>query len=91
MNIIKIENVKRIQGFHNKVEITSEFKHTERYSVLVVLSDDDINNDNSLLKLRGYDISTLLIPKRYKYTFAETKVGVLIRPQLNKNYVISYY
>ena len=91
MNIIKVENVRNIEGFNNKIEIKSDYKYSDKQSIIVVLSEDDINNDNSLVKLRGYDISGLLIPKRFKFTFDETTVGKLIKQQLNRKNIISYY
>jgi len=91
MNIIKIENVKQITGFQNRLEIKSDYKYSSENSIMAILSDDDINNDNCLVKLRGYVINILLLPKRYKYTFNETKTGELIAIQLSKNCVISYY
>lgn len=71
MNIIKIENVSNIQGFHNKLEISTKGKSISQYSntTLVVFSEEDVHNDNCLIKLRGYNINALLIPKKYKYTF----------------------
>lgn len=92
MNIIKIENVKRFNGFSNKVEILSNYKYSETKSNLVILNEEDINNDNSINKLKGYSISCLLIPKKYKFTFFdETPLGKIIKVQFNKNYTISYY
>ena len=60
-------------------------------STLVILSEEDIDNVHSVDKLRGSVISALLIPKRKRYTFFETKVGVSIRPCLTEKSVISYY
>lgn len=91
MNIIKIENVRRIAGFSNTLEIKSEFKHNEKNSFIVILSENDINNDNCFIRLKGYNISALLIPNKFKFTFFETSLGKLIQPVLNKKYVISYY
>ena len=91
MNIIKIENVRRINGFVNRLEIVSNYRYDGTYSALLILSEEDILNENSLIKLRGFIISSLLLPKKYKYTFNDTKVGKLIVPNLEKNTVISYY
>ena len=92
MNIIKIENVKRFNGFSNKVEISSNYKYSDIKSNLVILNDEEINNDNTLNKLKGYSISCLLIPKKYRFTFFdETSLGKIIKVQLNENYTISYY
>lgn len=91
MNIINIENVRRIEGFNNKVEIKSDYKYSDKISTVVILNEDDINNDNSTIKLRGVVISALLIPKRNKYTFADTNVGKLLKPCLTEKSIISYY
>ena len=91
MNIIKVENVRRINGFVNRLEIISNYRYDGTYSALLILSENDILNDNSLLKLKGYDISALLLPEKYKYTFNDTKVGKMIQPQLIIGYIISYY
>ena len=92
MNIIKIENIKRIQGFSNKIEISSNYKHSDTKSYLVVLNDEDVNNDNCLIKLRGYKIDVLLIPKKYRFTFfEETNTGKLIKTNLVNEFTISYY
>src|ERR1035437_3440127 len=91
MNIIKVENVRRINGFVNRLQVLSDYKYNPNKSTIVVLSEDDILNENSLIKLRGFIISSLLLPKKYKYTFNDTKVGKLIVPNLEKNNVISYY
>lgn len=91
MNIIKIENVRTINGFDNRLEIIGNYQYDAKYSTLIILSEDDILNDNSLLKLKGYSISALLLPKKYKYTFNDLPVGKLIVPNLEKNTVISYY
>lgn len=91
MNIIKVENVRRIDGYNNRVEIKSDYKYSDKLSTVVILNEDDINNDNSILKLRGVMISVLLIPKRNKYTFADTEVGKLLKPCLSEKSIISYY
>lgn len=92
MNIIKIENIKRIQGFTNKIEISSNYKNNEIINIIVILSEEDVNNDNCLLKLKGYRINVLLIPKKYRYTFLdETPTGKLIKLNLDNNYTISYF
>lgn len=91
MNIIKVENVRRIEGFNNRIEIKSDYKYSDKTSALVILNEDDINNDNSIIKLRGLMISVLLIPKRNKYTFADTSVGKLVKSCLTEKSIISYY
>lgn len=91
MNIIKIENTKRFIGFSNKVEISSNYKYSDNNHYLVILNNDEINNDNTINKLKGYSISCLLIPKKYRYTFNETSLGKIIKVNLKENCIISYY
>ena len=91
MNIIKVENVRRIESFNHKLEIKSDYKYSDNISTVVVLSEEDIDNVNSVIKLKGYSISALLIPKRKKYTFFETKVGEIVKQSLTEKSVISYY
>jgi hypothetical protein len=92
MNIISIENTKRFNSFSNKVEISSNYKYSDNKNYLLILNDDDINNDNCIIKLRGYSISCLLIPKRYRFTFFdETPIGKIIRRNLTEDFSISYY
>ena len=91
MNIVKIENFKSAFGFDNKVEIKADKRDTKKEGVMVVLSDEDIENINSLVKLRGYSIYVLLIPKKYKFTFNDSDYGKNLRHQFIPNVVISYY
>jgi hypothetical protein len=92
MNIIKIENVRRIDTTTHSVSIKSDYIYSENNSIMVVLSEEDVENSNCLIKLKGYIISALLIPKKYKYTFNETSIGKAIIPFYNeKIYTISYY
>ncbi len=92
MNIVKIENVGRINSFNNRLDIKSNvvFNNTKD-TLMVVLSDDDINNENCLIKLRGYLVNILLLPKKYRYTFNDTLTGQMITHNLITGCVISYY
>lgn len=91
MNIIKIENIGRINSFNNRLDIKNGNNLPDKFSTMVVLSDDDINNENCLIKLRGYLVNILLLPKKYKYTFNDTLTGQMITHNLITGCVISYY
>lgn len=92
MNIIKIENVRRMDSTTYSVIVKSDYIYSEKTSTIVVLNEEDVENSNCLIKLKGYDVSALLIPKKYKYTFNETSTGKAIMPLYNeKYYTISYY
>ena len=56
MNIIKIQNVGKINSFNNRLDIKSNVVfNSTKDKLMVVLSDDDVNNENCLIKLReGY-------------------------------------
>lgn len=92
MNIIKIQNVGKINSFNNRLDIKSNVVfNSTKDKLMVVLSDDDVNNENCLIKLRGYVVNILLIPKKYKYTFNNTLTGQMIIPNLITGCIISYY
>lgn len=91
MNIVRIENVKDIDTLNGKIDIKSNQHHTNESVNMVILSADDINNDNSMIALKGYSIRILVIPKKYRYTFYETKLGSLIKSQFDSKCNISYY
>jgi len=91
MNKIKINGVKRIIGFNNSIEIKTDFNYINKTSEIIILSEEDILNDNMVIKLRGIAIACLFIPKKFKNSFSEQKIYDLIIPQLTKNSVISYY
>jgi hypothetical protein len=50
MNIIKIENVRRINAQVGSIEVLSDYKYNDNQSIVVVLSEEDILNDNRLIK-----------------------------------------
>jgi len=92
MNIIKIENYKSAIGFNDKVEIYVEKrKDLNRQGVVVILSEDDIENFNTIIKLKGYSIYLLIIPKKYRFTFNDTKYFKDLSHQFIPNVIISYY
>lgn len=91
MNIVKIGNIGKITSFNNKLEINSNIRVNDKTGIMVILSDDDVINENSLIKLRGTVIDILILPKKYKFTFNDTKTGQLIKLNYNEKIVISYY
>lgn len=91
MNIVKIGNIGKITSYNNKLEINSNIRVNNETGIMVILSDDDVYNENSLIKLRGTVINILILPKKYKFTFNDTKTGQLIKYNLNEKTVISYY
>jgi len=92
MNIIKLQNTGRIHSFNNRLDIKSNVVfNTNNDTLMVVLSENDINNENCLIKLRGSVINILLLPKKYRYTFNDTLIGKMIKPNLITGCVISYY
>lgn len=93
MNIIKVENVKGFFGSTHKVEVRTGYKKNgeSTFSTIVVLDGEDIENDNTIVKLKTHNIDCLLIPKKYKFTFNETKCFKWITPYLVKDFTISYF
>jgi hypothetical protein len=91
MNIIKVENGKGIIVSAHSLELKAERNQNANKAIIVVLSDDDINNDNTLIKLRGLIIDAIIIPKIRKYTFNESSYFEKIKPNLSKGLNISYY
>lgn len=91
MNIIKLENVNKVNTFNHKLEIKSNYRHDETSTIMVILSEEDVNNDNCVIKLRGYIVKILILPKKYKFTFNDTKTYKAIINNLSDNFIISYY
>lgn len=92
MNIIKIENCRRIDGFSSRLEVKTNYKYNDSFNAfIVILSEEDIQNDNCYKKLMGVAITGLLIPKKYKYTFNESPIYKYINMNFVKDFAISYY
>ena len=93
MNIIKVENLKSVLGFTNKLEVNTGYKKdgVSHYNSIVILDADDIENENTLIKLRGVIIDALLIPKKYKFTFNDSKYYSGIKLNFKDSTVISYF
>lgn len=91
MNVIKIENFKNASSSYKRVNIKSNYDHTNNSGIMIVLSEDDINNFKFMDVLRGYLISIVLIPNEMKSIFKNTKFFHVLKIQLSNNYIISYY
>lgn len=91
MNIIKIENIKRIETTTSGLIIKSNHINDDKVTIIVIFSESDINNDNCVIKLKGVTIGCLILPIKYKHTFFDTKTGKLVRPFLVENFDITYY
>lgn len=91
MNKIRVNGVKRVIGFNNRVEIKTDFKNFDKLSDMVILNEEDILNKNKMIKIRGMYISCLFIPRKFRYTFEEQESYDIIKPCLTKDSVISYY
>jgi hypothetical protein len=94
MNIIRTENVKSVSATTYSLTVYVEkCKDLNKPQHLtVILSDDDLTNINSLVKLKGYIIDTLVIPKKYRFTFNDTEHYKILQGQLRENnYTITYF
>lgn len=92
MNIIRLENVKSSMATTYSLTLNVEKnKDIGKTFVIVILNEDDVNNDNSLIKLRGFNINVLAIPKKIKFTFNEGEYFKALELQLDKDYKITYY
>ena len=92
MNIIRVENVKNVSATTYSLTVRVEkFKETNIQHVIVVLSEDDIINDNSLLKLIGVNIDVLLVPRKLRFTFNETEYFKKLQIGLMENHTITYF
>ena len=92
MNIIRIENVKSVFATTYSLTVHVEkFKETNKPHAIVVLGEEDIANDNTLLKIIGVNIDVLLIPRKLKFTFNETEYFKKLQPSLVEDYTITYF
>ncbi len=94
MNQIKINNMGSIGVNTHSIDINSRIQPASIDKIsdlIIILSEEEILNDNFFEKLRGKLIRILIIPKRFKYTFNETPISILIKPCLNEKSHISYY
>lgn len=90
MNIINLENFKSVLSSTHRLELKTDFK-VKKNGTLVVLSEEDILNDNAYRKLIGYSIDVLIIPKKYKYTFQTTPIYKNISKGFSKEFYLSFY
>lgn len=73
MNHLKIKNfISAIEDTHS-AEINTNI-NGGRIGNVIILSNDEIENENTINKLKDIKIDILTIPKKYKYTFCETKL-----------------
>lgn len=92
MNIIRLDNIKSSLSTTYSLTLNVEkHKDLNKRFTIVVLDEDDVENINSLVKLKGISINVLIIPKKFKYSFNESKYYKEIMSQLDKNYEITYF
>lgn len=94
MNKIKLHNTTGILATTHGVEVNSGKQYLtqhDKMSMMVILNEDEINNPNTIVKVKGCDISVLFIPTKFRYTFFETELGKLIQVYLTKNHHITYF
>jgi hypothetical protein len=94
MNIIKIHNVTGHIATVHGLEVNTGKQYLSPYdkiTTMVIMNEDEINNPNSIHKMKGYEISVLFIPTKFRYTFLDTEIGKLVQPNLSKNHNITYY
>ena len=73
MNHLKIKNfISALEDTHS-AEINTN-NNGGRIGNVIILSNDEIENENTINKLKDIKIDILTIPKKYKYTFSETKL-----------------
>jgi len=92
MNIIRIDNAKSTLSTTYSLTVNVE-KHKDINKILtvVILSEEDIENENSLIKLKGINIDVLVLPKKHKFSFNETKYYEHLISQFSKDYNVTYY
>jgi hypothetical protein len=94
MNIIKLHNITGIDAHSHSLEINTGKQYLtsgDKMTVMAILNEDEINNRNTIIKVKGYNIDVLLIPTKFKYTFFETELGKIIQLYLTKNHKITYF
>lgn len=92
MNIIRLDNIKSSLATTYSLTLNVE-KHKDlvKSFIIVVLDEDDLENMNTLIKLRGFKIDVLMIPKKWKFSFNETKYYKSLSAQLDENHKITYF
>jgi len=92
MNIIRIDNAKSTLSTAYSLTVNVEkYKDISKILTVVILSEEDIDNENSLIKLKGINIDVLILPKKHKFSFNDTKYYEHLIPQFSENYNITYY
>lgn len=81
MNHLKIKNyISAIDDTHS-AEINTNI-NGGRIGNIIILSQEEVENENSINKLKDIKIDILTIPKKFKYTFSETRLYKLLEPQM---------
>lgn len=92
MNIIRIDNAKSTLATTYSLTVNVEkHKDINKTLTVVILSEEDIKNENSIIKLKGINIDVLVLPKKIKFSFNETKYYEHISTQFTKDYNVTYY
>lgn len=92
MNIIRIDNAKSTLSTAYSLTVNVEkHKDINKTLTVVILSEEDIENANSVIKLKGINIDIIVLPKKHKFSFNETKYYEVISSQLTKDHNITYY
>jgi len=92
MNIVRIENIKGCLATTYSLTLNVEkYKDLHKDCTLVILSEEDIEDEHTIIKLKGINISILMLPKKYKFIFDETKYYKHLVTQLSEDYKITYY
>ena len=94
MNKIKLHNVTGINSSSHGVEVNHGKQYLSQFdkmAMIVILNEDEINNRNTIIKLKSCQIDVLLIPTKFKYTFFETELGKDFDIHLSKNHHITYF
>lgn len=92
MNIIRLDNVKSALATTYSLTLNVEKnKDIQKHFVIVVLDEEDIENKNTLIKLKGLNIDVLMIPKKLKFSFNDSEYFDVLSSQLNKENYLTYY
>ena len=94
MNKIKLHNVTGINASSHSVEINhgkQYLSQLDKMAMIVILNEEEINNRDTIIKLKSTQIDVLLIPTKFKYTLFETELGKYIETHLSKNHHITYF
>jgi len=94
MNKIKLHNVTGIHANSHSIEVNLGKQYLSQHDkmvMMVILNEEEINNRDTIIKLKSCQIDVLLIPTKFKYTFFDMELGKYIETHLTKNHEITYY